>query len=210
MRERVRRGSPPRSRLGGARRDPRGVSRAWIAAVAIGDALCAAARRRRRSRRRSRPWSLRTLPLILLLGSLGFLGCRGGEEPPASGVSLLPAERSLGGPGTVPGRFRTPRAIDFDPEDGSLWVIDKTARVQRIAPDGRPLGGWTMPDSALGMPTGITVDDAGRVIVPDTHYHRVIVHDREGRELLRFGQYGPEPGRFVYPTDVVVAPDGRF
>ena len=48
------------------------------------------------------------------------------------------------------------------------------------------------------------------MLVPDTHYHRVVAFDREGRERLRFGSYGTEPGRFIYPTDVLRLEDGTL
>ena len=67
-----------------------------------------------------------------------------------------------------------------------------------------------MPERTVGKPVGISIAPDGRVFVPDTHYHRIIVYDREGRELERHGSFGTGPGEFVYPTDVAFGPDGRI
>ncbi len=159
--------------------------------------------------------------MMVPLGAVLLVGCgeRGtafdaaaeAESDRAAGLPpVLPVEQVLGGPGSVPGRFRKPRALAIDPQDGSFWVVDRTGRVQRLDATGAVIGGWEMPEFRLGFPTGITVEPDGTVLVPDTHYHRVIAFDREGRELLRFGSYGTEPGHFIYPTDVVRLDDGTL
>lgn len=89
-------------------------------------------------------------------------------------------------------------------------MIDKTARVQRFGADGRFLGAFRMPEWQLGQPVGISVDQDGRLLIPDTHYHRVVTAERDGVELAQFGHYGREPGAFTYPTDVLIAPDGTL
>lgn len=142
-------------------------------------------------------------------------------------MAALDVQRVIGEVGTAPGQFSYPRALDFDGHD--LWVVDKSARVQRIDPtDGRCLGGWTMPEFLLGKPTGITIapgdDGEPLVYVADTHYHRVVVYHMppippegtRGRDVFlpaqppisaHFGSYGEAPGQFVYPTDVAVLRD---
>lgn len=116
-------------------------------------------------------------------------------------------EAVFGGRGIGPGQFVYPRAIAVGP-DGGVFVVDKTARIQRFSPDGEFEAQWQMPESAAGKPTGLSVDRLGRVFVADTHYHRVIVYDRDGRELARFGTGGEGPGEFILPTTVEVAEDG--
>ncbi len=122
----------------------------------------------------------------------------------------LPVERSIGSSGFGPGQFHTPRAIAFDPRDDRFFVVDKEARIQRFAPDGTMEREWRMPDFANGKPVGLSVHPDGRLFVADTHYYRVLVYDREGHELARFGSYGKEPGQFIYTTDVAFGPDGRI
>ncbi len=166
--------------------------------------------------------ALRNVAAIVLfagLASFSMPGCGGTGDSPSSGAATEVAERSgiaplpqsqvVGGPGSVPGRFRKPRAVAIDPRDGSYWIVDRTGRVQQLDGASAVIGGWEMPEFERGFPTGITLTD-DRVWVPDTHYHRVIAFDREGREQLRFGQYGTEPGSFIYPTDVLVLEDGTI
>lgn len=127
----------------------------------------------------------------------------------------------IGEVGLSPGQFSYPRCIDTDGHD--LWVIDKAARVQRLDPKtGAYLGGWKMPEFLLGKPTGVTVGkgDSGETLlyVPDTHYHRVMVYrpgavnelgaaHGEPEIVTQFGEYGTEPGQFIYCTDVAVLLD---
>lgn len=159
-----------------------------------------------------------SLGAALACAALGAGGCL--PEMPAGGD--LAIERSLGEPGTFPGQFAYPRAVDFGA--GALWVVDKSARLQQIDPaTGRAGVWWRMPDFDLGMPTGLTVAPAlhpdgsiaDAIYVADTHYHRVLVYaipaqvpekprEIEPTLLAEFGGFGEEPGRFIYPTDVAV------
>jgi DNA-binding beta-propeller fold protein YncE len=101
----------------------------------------------------------------------------------------LPRVKIVGETGGSPGQFLKPRGMDAD--SWSLWVVDKTARIQRIDPEtGAPLSVWSTPESAAGKPVGLTVIESaigagGEVIatperplvfVADTHYHRVLVY----------------------------------
>jgi len=128
-------------------------------------------------------------------------GC-GGKTPGGSKPELVFGQTGLG-----PGDFSYPRAIAIAP-DGCVFVIDKTARVQRFDPQGRYEHGWRMPEWEAGKPTGITVDRQGRLLIADTHYHRVMIYDREGTLLGRFGERGSGPGQFEFPTAVAADGDG--
>lgn len=154
-----------------------------------------------------------------------------GDDGHASDPTPFLVEASFGEVGLSPGQFSYPRCIDRD--ETSLWIVDKTARVQRIDPQtGDSLGGWRMPEFKQGKPTGVSVwapregpDEL--VFVPDTHYHRVMVYrvpknpgprvstkspeDVEvGRQIgvlvSELGTFGEGPGQFIYPTDVAVLP----
>lgn len=116
----------------------------------------------------------------------------------------------IGGPGVVEGRFDRPRGLVVDRARSEVIVVDKTARVQRFARDGTFLGGFQLADRQLGQPVGLSIDDDGSLLIPDTHYHRVLVTSADGELRREFGSYGFAPGEFVYPTDVVVLPDGSF
>lgn len=111
-----------------------------------------------------------------------------------------------GARGRRDGQFIRPRAIAVD--KGEVYVIDMTGRVQVFDPDGRFLRLWSTPEWRNGTPTGLTFDPDRNVVIPDTHYSRILTYDRAGRLLDRWGEYGTEPGRFIYPTDVAIGPDG--
>lgn len=142
---------------------------------------------------------------VLLLLMLVIAGCREVPVPPSG--PHVQATRWFGAPGRGRGQFEYPRAMDIDPRDGTVLVVDRQARVQRFAPDGKFISEWSMPEKSLGKPTGIGVGTDGRVWVADTHYHRVICWSPDGKEVLRIGEYGTGPGQFIYPCDVEVAPD---
>lgn len=168
---------------------------------------------------------MRAVPVVLAAMTLVLPGCfvrrPDGVTPP------LEVHRVLGEVGNSPGQFGYPRALDYD--GTFLWVIDKSARVQRIDPaSGRCVGGWTMPEFILGKPTGVTIargDDHDLLVyVPDTHYHRVVVYRMppvaapgvsvrdvflpgQPPVVAEFGSYGEADGQFVYPTDVAVLMD---
>jgi hypothetical protein len=171
----------------------------------------------------------------LCIGVAGLCIAACGHRTPGDAAAWPAAIRgstTLGGLGDTPGRFGCPRALDADcAGGGSLWVVDKTARVQRIDPvTGRCLAWWRMPEYELGKPVGVTVVPSARagagnpgeevvVYIPDTHYSRVMVYSvpasgpngaaatgggTEPVLVRRVGTYGTEPGQFIYPTDVAV------
>lgn len=158
------------------------------------------------------PWSLRpSVPLslgplvswspCLLVLLLLFAGCA------REGAPRQP-EKIFGGQGIGPGEFVNPRGIATGP-DGAVYVVDKTARVQRFSADGEFETSWQMPEWQCGKPTGIMVDAQNRVWVADTHYARIIIYDRDGNELERYGRgEGEGPGQFIFPTHTALAPDG--
>jgi ABC-type Fe3+ transport system permease subunit/DNA-binding beta-propeller fold protein YncE len=134
-------------------------------------------------------------------------GC---DRAPADEPRPLDVDLTFGRAGYSLGQFSLPRGIAVDGERKYIYIVDKSARVQRFGFDGEPHLQWQMPEYQLGKPTGLNVAPDGRVFIADTHYFRVMVYDEQGRELMRFGEYGTEDGQFIFPTDVVFLPDGRL
>lgn len=116
---------------------------------------------------------------------------------------------AFGQTGRGQGEFIYPRAIDVT-GDGSLLVIDKTGRIQRLSPEGEFIDVIKMPLIETGKPTGLSVAPNGNIYVADTHYHRVVIFSPEGKMIDEFGKFGQEKGCFIYPTDVAFSPDGRI
>ncbi len=123
---------------------------------------------------------------------------------------------TLGEVGREPGRFDYPRAMVIG--DGSLWVVDKSARVQRIDPLTGECKAWfRMPAFSRGKPTGMTIgpfhDGSEVLYVADTHEQRVAVFalptgmGEPAEMLASFGSFGKGPGEFVFPTDIAILED---
>jgi DNA-binding beta-propeller fold protein YncE len=147
----------------------------------------------------------RSVAVVLLCAAMFLSGCESSSDVPGE-VDVV---NVLGRTGRGPGEFIYPRAIDLA-ADGSLFVADKTGRIQHISRSGEFLGVIKMPTIEAGKPTGISVGPDGNVYVADTHYHRVVVFSPGGKMLRQFGRFGEEAGEFIYPTDVAFAPDGRI
>jgi DNA-binding beta-propeller fold protein YncE len=113
--------------------------------------------------------------------------------------------------GIKPGRLHKPRAAAFDSKD-HLYMADLTDRIQVFDRDGKYLRGWSTPEFNVDGPSGLTVDRLGRLLVADTHFYRVLVYSPEGKILFEIGDgvQGTTPGRFGYPTDVVIDSKGNF
>lgn len=141
--------------------------------------------------------------LIVILPIL-LAGCRGGAESETATVLDV-----FGQAGRAPGKFAYPRAIDIR-ADGSVYVVDKTGRIQRFTRSGEFLDAIALPVTDAGFPTGLSVGPDGNLYVADTHYHRVLVFSPGGELLRQFGRFGQTDGCFIYPTDVAFAEDGRI
>src|SRR5215213_4363336 len=74
------------------------------------------------------------------------------------------------------GELQKPRGIAIDSKD-QIYLVDMTARIQVYDVDGHYLHGWRTPVSVNGRPTGLTIAKSGRVLVPDTHYYRVLTYE---------------------------------
>lgn len=138
---------------------------------------------------------------VLLLTLACIYGCR---RRPATANGVIAVFGRLG---LASGSFSYPRAVDTD-ANGAVFVVDKSGRVQRFSADGTFERVWRMPDTANGKPVGLTVGPDGRLFVADTHYHRVMVFDRDGHLQASFGSEGTGPGEFLLPTDVAIDADG--
>lgn len=105
------------------------------------------------------------------------------------------------------GAFLHPRAIGI--HDGEIYVIDKTGRIQVFTTTGELRRIWSTPRSDNGTPTAIAFHD-GQVIIPDTHYSRILAYTPDGELLDQWGSYGNGPDRFIYPTGLRRDQEGTF
>jgi sugar lactone lactonase YvrE len=173
--------------------------------VAVSDLDHGDGRRRRWWHRpcAARPGMRVALRLAMLALCLLAPGCGGGDpELPvaACGVHQLPAEG---------GALPAPRAATAAP-DGGATVLDTAGRVLDYASDGTLRRQWRMPEWSVGRPEGLTWLADGRLAVADTHYHRVVLFDRDGRHCGGFGGEGDAPGSFRYPVGICRDDAGRL
>jgi len=150
--------------------------------------------------------------LLAAVVAVATPGCGPTEvaEDAAAGPPPLACPTVFGRPGNLDGRFDYPRAIALDTANERLFVVDKSARIQRFGLDGSFQTAWRMPRFENGKPTGISIAPDGRVVVADTHEHRIAIFSPDGELLETHGRMGREPGEFIYPTDVAAGPDGRW
>lgn len=135
--------------------------------------------------------------LLCLLLCLHFTGCRQSSAGPTIPVAeihswpvppeglLQPAARSL----TIGNH-------------GEVIALDTGGRVLVYAPDGSIARQWKMPETKNGNPEGVCVLRDGRIVVGDTHYHRVVVFAPDGQTFKAIGKEGQGPGEFIYPVAV--------
>ncbi|MFH0981312.1 MAG: SMP-30/gluconolactonase/LRE family protein [Planctomycetota bacterium] len=183
--------------LGGAKR--RGVERRHVSGHELRWVTHARAHDPRGSWARARHPTAR-LAGVLLAG-LVAAGC---DPPPLSDNGVVGV---FGGQGLGPGEFSYPRGITAAP-DGTIFVVDKSARIQRFSPEGKFEASWRTPEKQAGKPIGMIVHPDGRLFVADTHYHRVLIYDRDGNLLEQFGRPGRSDGEFELPTDMAIDADG--
>lgn len=153
---------------------------------------------------------------VCLLSAIVMLSISPGCDRPVDDTASIdepapvPHDVLFGRPGNLSGRFEYPRALAIDASRNRLFVVDKSARVQRFSLNGDFEMAWTMPRFENGKPTGISIAPDGRVVVADTHEHRITIFSPDGDLLETHGRHGVEPGEFIYPTDVAAGPDGRW
>jgi sugar lactone lactonase YvrE len=148
----------------------------------------------------------------------------------ANGVAVFTADDKIlaqwGSRGSGNDQFDLPHGILLGP-DGAIYVSDThNRRVRAFSSAGRMTWSagtgpraasqdWRSPDassSLFELPSGLTMDGAGRLVVVDPFKFQVIVLDaktgKQAREngdtgkLAVYGDYGLEDGLFAYPTGI--------
>ncbi|MEQ1858660.1 MAG: 6-bladed beta-propeller [Chthoniobacteraceae bacterium] len=100
----------------------------------------------------------------------------------------------------------TARSLAIGPAD-ELAVLDTAGRVLIYDADGGLVRRWHMLDVKVGKPEGIVILRDGRIVVCDTHYHRIVYFDRDGNWLRNFGRKGEGRGEFFYPVGICTDAD---
>jgi len=129
---------------------------------------------------------------------------------PASATTISPVfERTIGGPGHA-GLYAWGMATQLD---GTILVGDYwNYRVLRFNADGTPVGpgGVFIKNNGNGAnqyytPYGLGIDPSnGDVYMADTDKYQIDVYSKDGAFLRSWGAKGTGPGKFLYPSRVVV------
>lgn len=164
-----------------------------------------------------REWEVPQPLEIAVRGDRVFVGSR-------FGVALYDTQGTIlsvwGSGGKEPEQFDVVRGVAIG-EDGTLYTSDtQNKRVKAydelgnllwVYPETSPAAGGSAEASSSApfqIPTGMTFDAAGRLLVIDPFEFAVISIDPEsGTELDRWGEFGERDGLFAYPTSLDYDPD---
>jgi sugar lactone lactonase YvrE len=76
-----------------------------------------------------------------------------------------------------------------------------------IHPDLFPINEWTVQawsGQSINNKPYATIDSEGRLYVTDPEGYRILIFDRTGNYLGRFGQFGSEVDRFGLPNGIAI------
>jgi hypothetical protein len=128
-------------------------------------------------------------------------------------VKVSPTDQVLavyGGGGTDPGKFTYLQDVTLDSQ-GNMYTVEgagQNARIQKLAPDGTPLGQWGQ--SELQWPRRIEVDRQGNMIVSDSGVNKVFKYSASGALIWAIGGAGSGPGQFNNPAGLAVDSQGNI
>jgi sugar lactone lactonase YvrE len=121
----------------------------------------------------------------------------------------------FGSRGQGANQFDLPVGVHVD-EQGFVYVADtQNQRVRKYSPNGRLV--WdagTVPErkfqthveapkGIFQLPTGVTTDAAGRVVVIDAFNYNITVLDgKTGKKVATYGEYGQDDGKFDNPSGI--------
>jgi len=128
-------------------------------------------------------------------------GCSPSSRLPES--RFFQSVEIIGRRGAGAGEFNKPRSLALDRED-NLYVVDMTGRVQKFSKDGKFLLSWQMPQTDLGKPKGMCLDEKGNIVVVEPHYQRVNHFSPEGKLVAQWGKSGTNRGELTLPRSVAV------
>lgn len=118
--------------------------------------------------------------------------------------------------GDGPGQFSVPHGLALDAQ-GQVYVADRgNARLQIFTAEGEWLATWASRE--IGRPWTVRLGPDGAVYVVDggdqrefwPDRGRILKLDTSGNVLAAFGAYGAEPGQFIWPHTLALAPDGSL
>ncbi len=129
--------------------------------------------------------------------------------------NLVTPVRVIGAPRTAPGFLNAPGGVFYDRPAGELYVADtNNGRIQVFDFDSGELV-RTFGTPGFGFVPGDLLFVNGVSVIDDLVYatsalHQVVVFDKGGNEVARYGEFGFGPGQFFFPFDVQADSEGNF
>jgi len=116
----------------------------------------------------------------------------------------------IGRPGVADGELRDPRGVAVS--ERGLAVLDRTGRLQIFDLDGHFRHSLEIVGGNVrrGLPVGLVWLPDGRLAIADTHTSRVRLVDPDTGDETVFGDYGLEPGQFLYPQRIALDGAGHL
>jgi sugar lactone lactonase YvrE len=110
--------------------------------------------------------------------------------------------------GSGPGRHLSPYGIAAD-DDGNIYFgdVDAGRTVDKYSPAGQFITEWGGLGFGLGKyqyPSYLDVLSDGRIVIPDSRDHNVVITSNVGQEIFAFGGEGTANGKFKTPRGVAV------
>jgi DNA-binding beta-propeller fold protein YncE len=143
---------------------------------------------------------MRVILVVAMMAMIGASCHRSTEVPSVTAVAwrtwVLPADGPV---------LPTPRSVAIGPAN-EVALLDTAGRVLVYDAGGTLQRQWKMLDTSVGKPEGLVVLSDGRIVVCDTHYHRLVWFDHEGRILRTVGRHGTDKGEFIYPVGICTDP----
>ena len=113
----------------------------------------------------------------------------------------------IGGFGNQLGQMNEPVGISQGP-DGLLYLADTwNARIQEFTPELFALSDWRVDawsGTSINNKPYTAVDSAGRIFVTDPEGYRVLIFNRDGSYLARFGTFGAGPNDLGLPNGIFI------
>ncbi len=129
---------------------------------------------------------------------------------------------AFGERGRRPGQFDRPTGIAVD-EAGRIYLSDSlNYRLQALdgqgkfrwavgspIPEGQAFGRGAI-ERKFGLPVGLAMDGKGYLYLVDAFAGEIYVFDARGKQMAKYGEWGPDEGQFYYPSGIAYLGDETF